>query len=146
MQLPQDLHHFPHPTLIIVANHFHADFWLAHNDQLDELHMIDMPEELKSDNEAAFVNTDHGYSSSGPEPHDDDRMMHFEKAVAEEISHVMRDKKATAFHLVADQEVAGPIMERLAGDVAPLASWPVHADLVKSPVLDAVKRVVEKYV
>jgi len=144
MQLPQELQHFPHPTLIVVGDHVHAQFWLAHNENAELLNEIEMRPELKSDNEGSFVNTDNG-AVNGNEPNDKERLKHFIKAVAEQIVKIVHGGQAQAFHLVMIKELGETVMSDLHDDVRAKASWPIEADLRYMPVVEAIGRVVKKY-
>jgi len=144
MQLPRELQHFPEPALLVLADSQRAQFWLAHGDQFNELERFSLLPELKSDREASFINTDHGGSRSGPEPHHDDRFSHFCKMIAEKTSTLVRDGQADVFHLVMPLEVANEVKKHLADDVAAKLGKTVDLDLMKDSPLEAVKRVIPK--
>jgi len=139
MFLPESLQHFSEPTLIVLADHIHAQFWLAHLMTLEQKDTMALPRERKTDNETSFVNTDHG-SGSGPEPLDDDRLHHFIKMMADRLTPFISTNHAHAIHLVMPAELAHALKKKLSQDKLSLIKKELHVDLMKDDILDVVKR------
>ncbi|MDO8617694.1 MAG: host attachment protein [Candidatus Uhrbacteria bacterium] len=139
MFLPEQLQHFSEPTLIVLADHIHAQFWLAHQTTLEQKDTFSLPRERKTDNETSFVNTDHD-SGSSPEPSDDDRLHHFVKMTAEHLTSLISTNHARAIYLVMSAELAHVLKQKLSPDTQTLIKKELRADLMKEDILEVIKR------
>ena len=140
MQLPQKLQHFPVPTLIVLADHVHAQFWLAHREELNQQETFSLPRERKTDHETSFVNTDHG-GGNGPELLDDDRQQHFIRLVADHLASLIFKNHIQAICLVMKAELAHALKKKLSQDKIAMIKKELHADLMKDDILDVIRRI-----
>jgi len=145
MTIPEQLQpHFPHPMLLVVADHIHAQFWIANQADLSRVHTIDLPRERKSDKDTGHVNADVG-AAYPPEPNDTERMHRFCKTIAEKIEEFMRTQSVHAYHLVMKKEISGPVEECMTQEIKKSASWSLDEDLVKMPIEEVLERVTKKF-
>jgi len=139
MLLPNDLQRFPHPALIVTSDSVHAKFWFAHELELNLLDEISMPRERKTDDETSFVNVDTGAGSS-PEPSDDDRLLHFVKAVAKQIGTLADEHKIEHLNFIMPAEIRHRVLEHLGGPVKSKENLHADADLMKEHIVEAIRR------
>ena len=132
MQLPQELQHFAEPTLIVVADRVHAQFWLAHEENMEDVEVLEVPKEHLSDHEGRAI---------GQELKDDDRLHHLIHLIVEKIEELVREGVADKIHLVMEAELAHQVAGHVSQEVTAKLGAQVHADLMKDDVLDVVKRV-----
>ncbi|MSR84889.1 hypothetical protein EXS71_00375 [Candidatus Uhrbacteria bacterium] len=140
MQLPKHLQHFSEPTLIVLADHVHAQFWLVHLETLEELDQLVTPHEQKSDREGAFVNGDHGGSRSGTEPNDDERLHHFVHLMKEKIETLCRTKNIKRIDTIMRPDLAHALRAKLAHDITPFIHKELGVDLMKEHILESLDR------
>lgn len=140
MQIPQDLQHFPHPTLIVLADNIHAKFWMAHEDEADEVDEIVLERERATDHETQFVNTNHGGSVSTPEKHDEDRQQKFVHSVKARIEEIAREGLTEEVMLVMPAELSHAISNHLEGDVKGMVKKTLPVDLMKDAMTDVLRR------
>ena len=138
MILPQDLQHFPHPALIVESDTVRAKFWFAHELELNLLDEISMSRERKSDHETQFVNVD-TKSGSGPELLDDDRLLHFVKAVAKKIDALAAEHHAAHIDLIMSAEIMHRVEKQLPKARQTLVNLRAHHDLMHEDILQAIR-------
>ena len=134
MQLPQELQHFEFPSLILVADHVHAQFWLAHEETLEEVDLIALPKDEHSDNEGRVL---------GQELSDDNRLHQYIHLVVDRLEQIMSEGVADSLHLVMPADLAHAIVEHSSKEVQEQVGKEVHLDLMKEEPLEVVKRVLE---
>lgn len=140
MQLPESLQHYSKPTLIVVADSVHANFWLAGGDSLQELDGVALPRERASDDEGGFANTNNG-SSGGAEPKiEEERLHHFIHLMQEQLEDLIRKHTAESVQLAMNAELAHAIVHHLPGDLQNKIGKQIHQDLVKDDILDVLER------
>ena len=141
MQLPKELQKFSHPYLVVLADHVHAQFWLAHGETLELLTQHTHEPELKSDNETSFVNVDtHG--TSGPEQNEDrERLRKFTKELDKKIQALIPVHSIQHLFLAMDAELLGPVKEHLLNDTKKLLKKTVPKNLMKEPPTDAIRHI-----
>lgn len=132
MQLPQELQRFENPSLIVVADHVHAQFWLAHNETLEEVDVIELPKDTYSDNEARGL---------GLEKTDDHRLHEYVHLLVDRLEEIMNEGVADSVHLVMDTDLANAVLDHSSTEVQEQVGKQVHADLIKEDPLEVVKRV-----
>lgn len=143
MQLPQDLQHFPVPTLIVVGNSIGAKFFLAGGDAVQEIDTVSLPRESSSDREGAFNNVDTGRSNA-PEPKDEEeRLHHLIHLFQDKIEALVRHHQAAEVCLIMDAELAHGVKHHLPKDVAPKITRELHHDLAKSSIIDAIRKLLQ---
>ncbi len=134
MQLPQELQHFEFPSLILVADHVHAQFWLAHEETLEEVDLIALAKETHSDNEGL---------ANGQEPSDENRLHQYIHMVVDRLEQIMSEGVADSLHLVMPADLAHMVIEHSSTEVQEQVGKEVHLDLMKEDPLDVVRRVLE---
>lgn len=134
MQLPQELQHFEFPSLILVADHVHAQFWLAHEETLEEVDLVALPKETHSDNEGLAI---------GQELSDENRLHQYIHMVVDRLEQIMSEGVADSLHLVMPADLAHAIIEHSSQEVQEQVGKEIHLDLMKEEPLDVVKRVLE---
>jgi len=119
---------------------------------LKELGTIEHSRELKSDNEASFVNPNHGGSTSGPEPKiEQERMKKFCKELASRITqHLAEPDPASPgaikhIYLAMKKELMHPVEEHLAKPTQTLINRRLDADLMKDDILEVVDRLLKAW-
>lgn len=132
MQLPQDLQHFEFPALIVVADHVHAQFWLAHNDTLEEVEVVELQKDTYSDNEAIGL---------GLEKNDEHRLHEYVHMLVDRLEEIMNEGVADSIHLVMDTELANSVIDHSSTEIQEQVGKQIHADLMKEDPLEVVKRV-----
>lgn len=131
MQLPQDLQHFENPSLILVSDHVHAQFWLAHNDTLEEVDLISLPKETHSDNEGLAI---------GQEISDEHRLHEFIHLVVDRLEQIMAEGVADSVHLVMSADLAHAILDHSNTEVQEQVGKQLHHDLMKEDPIEVVRR------
>jgi hypothetical protein len=134
MQLPEELQRFEFPSLILVADHVHAQFWLAHNDTLEEVDLIALPKDTHSDNEGRAI---------GQELSDDNRLHEYIHLLVDRLEQIMSEGVADSLHLVMSADLANAVLDHSSSEVQEQVGKQVHADLMKEEPLDVVRRVLE---
>lgn len=134
MQLPEELQRFEFPSLILVADHVHAQFWLAHNDTLEEVDVISLPKDKLSDNEGRAI---------GQELSDDHRQHEFIHMLVDRLEQIMSEGVADSLHLVMSADLANAVLDHSSTEVQEQVGKQIHADLIKHDPLDVVRRVLE---
>ncbi len=132
MQIPQELQHFAEPTLIVIGDRIHAQFWLAHHDNMEDVDVIEVPKDHLTDDEGKAI---------GQELKDDDRLHHLIHLIVDRIEELSNEGVADKIHLVMEAELAHDVAGHLSHETQPKLAAQVHADLMKDDVLDVVKRV-----
>lgn len=131
MQLPQELQHFEFPSLILAADHVHAQFWLAHGDTLEEVDLIALPKDKLSDNEGLAI---------GQELSDDHRLHEYIHLVVDRLEQIMSEGVADSLHLVMSADLANAILDHSSTEVQEQVGKQVHADLMKEDPIEVVRR------
>ncbi len=140
MTLPSDLQRFSHPTLVVLANHVQAKFWLAQNPDLTVIGDLREAPEKKTDNEGSFVNTNHG-SVSGPEPkNDQNRLKHFLRDMATYIETRAKKYQVAHIYLAMSPDLRHQIETELSPDIKQKINRRLDADLMKDDILDVLHR------
>jgi len=134
MQLPQELQRFENPSLIVVADHVHAQFWLAHNDTLEEVDLIELPQDTYSDNEAIGLGLEKG---------DEHRFHEYIHMLVERLEQIMNEGVADSVHMVMDTDIANAVLDHSSTEIQEQVGKQVHADLMKEDPLEVVKRVLQ---
>ncbi len=140
MFLPNDIHAFSEPTLIVLADQVKAQFWMAHETEIEEVDAISVPRELKSDNEGSFVNTDNG-SVSGMERTDEAHLHELIHAVTEKIEEISGEGTADHIHLVMEPRLLHAVKEHLSPETIAKCGREVPHQLMKDTIVDVVKRI-----
>lgn len=132
MQLPQDLQHFPHLALIVVADHQSAKLYLAGGESLEELDGLSMAAGPGPDHEHSFV----------PSAHDGegDRLDKYAALLAEHVAGMVEAHEISHVHLVMPADLEHLVSAALPGDVSAKVMKRVHADLMNEAPLDVVRR------
>lgn len=133
MQLPEHLH-LSEPTLILRADHQHADFHMADGDSLELLEEVHLEKETFTDNESSGANP--GTSES----HDGEAHKRFAKMLAEGITHLFHDAGVGRMYVAAPADVLSALEAQLSQEVKGHLHKTISADLMKSPMLDVVTR------
>lgn len=131
MQLPQELQHFEFPSLILAADHVHAQFWLAHGDTLEEVDLISLPKDEHSDKEGRAI---------GQELSDDNRLHEYIHLVVDRLEQIMSEGVADSLHLVMSADLANAILDHSSTEVQEQVGKQVHADLMKEEPIEVVRR------
>lgn len=131
MQLPEELQHFEFPSLILVADHVHAQFWLAHNDTLEEVDVVSLPKESSSDNEGRAI---------GQELSDDNRLHEYIHIVVDRLEQIMGEGIADSLHLVMSADLAHAVLDHSNTEIQEQVGKQLHLDLMKEEPLEVVKR------
>ena len=131
MQLPEELQHFEFPSLILVADHVHAQFWLAHNDTLEEVDLISLPKDELSDKEGRAI---------GQELSDDHRLHEFIHLVVDRLEQIMGEGVADSLHLVMSADLAAAVLDHSNSEIQEQVGKQLHLDLMKEEPLEVVKR------
>lgn len=134
MQLPQELQHFEFPSLILVADHVHAQFWLAHEETLEEVDLVTLPKDELSDHEGLAI---------GQELTDDNRFHEYIHLVVDRLEEIMSEGVADSLHLVMTADLAHAIIEHSSPEIQEQVGKEVHLDLMKEEPIEIVKRVLE---
>ena len=143
MRLPQHLQHFPEPTLIVLTDHVQGRFWLAHLETLEQIDQLALPHELKSDREGSFVNTDHGGSTSGPEPSDREHSNHWIHLMTEKIETVCQAKNIKQLDLVMRPDLLHALRAHLPQSISILIKTELGVDLMKMHILETLDRLLK---
>lgn len=132
MQLPQDLQHFPHLTLIVLSDHGTSKLYLAGGESLEELDGVSLPAEPLPDHEGSFV--------PGSNFIESDRLEKYAKLLAEHVSQLVQTHAVKHMHFIMPADI-----EKLVS-----ASLPVHVqekilkrlalDVMNESPIDAVRR------
>lgn len=133
MQLPSDLQHFPTGALIVASDTVKASFFLVGNDSLAELDGVEVPKETGQDGEGSMEFF----------PDDAERFHSFIHAVIEQLDALVANHPIAHIHLVMPAEVEHQLSSHLSEDVHAKIGVTIHANLMKEPPLEAVRRVVE---
>lgn len=132
MQIPQELQaHFPHPALIIVADHSHAQFWLAHNDNMEDMEVVEAPKDEYSDKEGRAI---------GQEISNDHNEHHYIHALVDRIEDFVNEDAAEFIHLAMPADIAHAIIDHSSEAVQSKILMQVHGSFVKEDPLEIVKR------
>jgi hypothetical protein len=134
MQLPQELQRFEFPSLILVADRVHAQFWLAHGDTLEEVDLIRLDKDEHSDKEGREI---------GQELSDDNRLHQYIHLVVDRLEQIMNEGVADSLHLVMETELADAVIDHSSQEIQEQVGKQVHADLMKEEPLDVIRRVLE---
>jgi hypothetical protein len=143
MQIPKSLQHFPEPALIVTTDHVYARLWLAFEDSMEELEVLEMPQEEKSDHEGEFYNPDTG-GVHATEPHTNDERLHkFIRVLAEHVSHLIRDDEAaTSVHLIAPEDMMAALKKELAPEAANIVAKELPINVMKEDEVHILERIV----
>lgn len=132
MQIPQDLQkHFPNPALIVVADHAHAQFWLAHNEDLEDLEVIEAPKDEYSDKEGRNI---------GQEISNDHNEHEYIHHLVHRIEELMQEDAAAHLLLAMPADIAHAIVAHSSDEVQAKITRQVHADLMKHEPEEILKR------
>lgn len=132
MTIPESLQHYAEPSLIVVADHYHARLLLAFEDSVEEVDMIELPRTELSDNEGKEI---------GQERSDDSRLHRFVKMVAERVNTLIRDEEAAMnLHLIAPADVLNPLKKELAPEASNIIGKELALDVAKEDELSILKR------
>ena len=132
MKLPQHLQHFPHATLIVISDQITAKFFLAGGEDIEELDALALPRDKRQEPEGPF-----GKIS---EMDDGQRLKHFMKQVADQITAYIRDHNVARFHLVMPTEIERLLSENLSTDLESKRGQTLHAALMKEPILKIIEK------
>lgn len=132
MTIPESLQHYAEPSLIVVADHYHARLLLAFEDSVEEVDIIELPRTELSDNEGKEI---------GQERSDDSRLNRFVKMVAESVNTLIRDEEAAMnLHLIAPADVLNPLKKELAPEASNIIGKELALDVAKEDELSILKR------
>lgn len=132
MQIPEDLQkHFPHPALIVVADHSHAQFWLAHQENLEDIDVITAPKDEYSDKEGRNI---------GQEISNDHNEHHYIHELVDKIEALVNEDMVAHILLAMPADIAHAIIEHSSHDVQAKVTRQVHADLMKFEPEEIIKR------
>ncbi len=140
MQLPAELQHFSHPTLLVAADRVHANLFLITDGVIGPVDMLEHEPERKSDDETSFVNVDTGVGS-GPEPSDDARFSAYVRELAKMVQHNLHEQNIRDLRLVMEAELAHRLKKELGGDTSAVTKE-AHVNAMKEELEEIVKRVV----
>lgn len=133
MFLPKDLQHFSVPTLIVVANHVSASFYLVGGDAAEEVSSVGEPKIWKSDKE---LNTE-------PSAEDGERVRRLVGDIGEMIERFIRSGQAERFHLVMQADLAHAVQERLDMPTAAVLVSSLPLDVGRESIIDIIRRLVK---
>lgn len=123
MQIPEALQHFPEPALIVTADHFKANLWLAFEDSLEEIESFEIPKTQLSDNEGKEI---------GQELSDEERLKRFTSVLAERVNQLIRDEEAAMnLHILAPADVTSHLKKHLAPEAANILGKELDANVMK---------------
>lgn len=132
MNIPQKLQaHFPNPALIVVADHSHAQFWLAHNDTMEDMEVIEAPKDEYSDKEGRAI---------GQEISNDHNEHHYIHALVDRIEDFVNEDVAHHIHLAMPADIAHAIADHSSDDVQAKILMQAHGNFMKEDPLEVVKR------
>lgn len=128
MHIPEHLQHFQHSALVVAADRFEAKIFMAGGDSLEALDGVAVPPEKYSDNETTN-------SSPDSEMKDEERFKHFVKALATELTALVRQHQVATVHLVMPAEVAHALEAGLEQHVKQAVGRKIAKDLAhENPV------------
>ncbi|MFA5936044.1 MAG: host attachment protein [Patescibacteria group bacterium] len=143
MQLPQDLQaHFPHPTLLITADHMTAKLYLAGGDSIEELDGITEPRDIPTDTHDSTSSGD-GIRTSNPnaDNNDEPRIKHLIKRIAERMEKLVKEHNVGNIHLVMPADMLHPVKDHLSQDTIKLVRSETPGMLMKEDILDVIRRI-----
>ncbi len=134
MQLPQELQRFEFPALILIADKIHAQFWLAHNDTMEEVDLLELERDTPSDSEGREL---------GVELKDDNRLHQFIHMIVSRLDEIMSEGVADTVHLVMEAELSNMVVEHSSHTVQESVGKVLHLNLMKEEPLEVVTRLLE---
>jgi len=143
MQIPKELQHFIHPTLIVISDFDQALIYRAHLEDAIEIARVKAPS-------AAFPNPDGSVGSGGgrfmnPSADVDqgaDRGV-FTKNVINTIKSLVEKHGIKHINLVVPTELGHRLEEKLPNNLKPMVTKTIEADLTYEPLVAVLKRLVE---
>lgn len=143
MQLPQDLQTFHVPTLIVMADFREARCYLADDQILRALHIINAPDPARPDTEgsvniggARYANPDSAVDEGG------DRK-HYMKECAHKLAEMVQTYQIQDVQLVMPSELLRRIQDEVPADVKDLVSKTLPKSLMKEDLLEVIARLKE---
>lgn len=132
MQLPKDLQHFPHLTLIVLSDHGASKLYLAGGDSLEELDGVSLPVEPLPDHEGSFV--------PGSNFIESDRLEKYTKLLAEHISQLVQTHTVEHVHFMMPTEIERLVSASLPVNIQEKILKRLSIDVMNESPLDAVRR------
>lgn len=134
MQLPQDLQHFPHLTLIVLSDHGSSKLYIAGGESLEALNGVSLPAEPLPDHEGSFV--------PGSNFIESDRLEKYAKLLAAHISQIVQTHAVEHIHFMMPTEVDRLVSESLPVNVQEKIQQHLAIDVMNESPVDAVRRLV----
>lgn len=132
MQIPESLQHFSEPALIVTADHFRANLWLAFEDSLEQVESFEMPKTELSDNEGKEL---------GQELNDGERLKRFASVLAERINQLIRDEEAAMnLHILAPADLTLILKKHLAPEAANIIGKELDVNVMKEDETSILER------
>ncbi|HEU0050498.1 MAG TPA: host attachment protein [Patescibacteria group bacterium] len=143
MRLPEQIQHFIHPTLLVLADHVHAKIWFAHEDEISEIAHLTVPHELKSDNEGSFMSS----AESVGQPEQKEKQHHLNvliKHIAEALSKELENRDVTYIDMIMPADILHPLELEFPKTTIAMINRRLEADLIKEDILQVAKRLFTK--
>ena len=134
MQLPRELQHFPHLTLIVASDTTASKLFLAGNDSLEELDGLSLPKEALPDHEGSFV--------PGHADLESKRLEKYAVLLAEHVISMVKAHQIVHVDLVMPAAVEHLFSAALPKDISDKVMRRVHLDLMNDAPLEVVKHLV----
>ncbi len=143
MLLSHTDHPFEHATLIVRADHSHAELWLGTALELTHLETVAQPELPEHDHSSGFMNPNHSSTSTG-EIHDNEGereyLVQLEKAIITRFS----EQQALSLWLVMDAELIRRVHAKLPAEIQSKIAHCLPHNLLKEEIERVIVRTREE--
>ncbi|MDD2786323.1 MAG: hypothetical protein PHS79_05580 [Patescibacteria group bacterium] len=140
MQIPQELQHYEHPTLIVVGDFEHAVIHLAHDKDLTEVATIEAPELHQPDTEGSV--TIGGGRTANPSTDVDEgaRRVRYTKQIVDKIVELQKSNDIQFINLIMPAEMCRRLQDGLPSNMKTNVTKVLEVNIAKAPMLDVLRR------
>ncbi len=136
MQIPIELQHFPHLTLLVISDHVTSKFFLVGGESLEILDSITVPYDIRPNHEGSFI-PEHSHI-------DENHLKHFAKLVAEHISKLVVQHAIVYVDLIMPANIEHLVTANLHPNISKKLNRKLHIDIMKEDIFDIIKRIQKK--
>lgn len=143
MIIPEKSQHFVHPTLIVLGDFEHAKLYRAFADTADEVAVLKAPEPSRPPSQGSVSSGGGRFMNPSADMDEGADRAQFTRDIIYQIETLLKDGDIKHLNLVMPAEMCHRIKEKLPQNYQDSVTKVIEADLVQTPLIDVLQRLVE---
>lgn len=143
MIIPEKMQHFVHPTLIVIGDFEHVKLYRAFEGTADEVATIKAPEPSRPPSQGSVSPGGNRFMNPSADMDEGADRAKFTRQIVNQVETLLKDGDIIHVNLVMPAEMCHRIQDELPKNSQDAVTKLIEADLVQSPLVDILERLVE---